>query len=331
MTVLNFSLSGDVVIQVTITEMLNNALQFDLVVTSETGSIGDLNGLFFDVADESLLDGMTATGADVTGMIFKANDVTKVDNYNNIRGELLQDLGKFDGGVQFGTAGIAEDDIRETSFILDHDSVDLTVDLFLGMDFAARLTSVGPEGGARDGSSKIGGQAPTEPDDGGGTGDPGDGGGTGGPGDGGGTGDPDTVNIANDDSMTVSKNEGFSDFGLADPLDNFAFGLLDNDTADGALYTGTITAVAGQTFTDGMVVTGSGGGLLMVNADGTIDFSANGEFDALAVGESAFTQFVYAIEGGDEAILTVEVFGDEFGGGGGVGIIGITSTETDIG
>ena len=335
MTVLNFSLSGDVVIQVTITERLDqnlgNVLDFDLLVTSETGSIGDLNGLFFNVANETLLDGMTATGADVTGMIFKANDVTKVDNYNNIRGELLQDLGKFDGGVQFGTAGIAEDDIRETSFILDHDSVDLTVDLFLGMDFAARLTSVGPEGGARDGSSKIGGQAPTEPDDGGGTGNPGDGGGAGGPGDGGGTGDPDTVNIANDDSMTVSKNEGFSDFGLVDPLDNFAFGLLDNDTADGALYTGTITAVAGQTFTDGMIVTGSDGGLLMVNADGTIDFSANGQFDALAVGESAFTQFVYAIEGGDEAILTVEVFGDEFGGGGGVGIIGITSTETDIG
>ena len=322
MTVLNFTLSGDVVIQVTITELLNGTLQFDLAVTSETGSIGDLNGLFFDIADESLLGEMVATGDDVTGMIFEANDVTKVDNYNNIRGELLKDLGKFDGGVQFGTAGMAEDDIRETSFVLSHESADLTADLFLGMDFAARLTSGGPEGGARDGSSKIGGQAPTEPGDGGGTGDPGDGGGTG------------SVNIANDDSMTVRNTEGFSPFGLPDPLDALgALGLLDNDTADGGAYTGPITQVAGQNFTDGMIVAGSDGGLLMVFADGSVDFSANGEFDALGTGESAFTQFVYTIEGGDDAILTVEVFADDFGDGGGgdggVGIIG--TTDVDLG
>ena len=340
MTVLNFTLSGDVVIQITITELLNGTLQFDLAVTSETGSIGDLNGLFFDIADESLLGEMVATGDDVTGMIFEANDVTKVDNYNNIRGELLKDLGKFDGGVQFGTAGMAEDDIRETSFVLSHESADLTADLFLGMDFAARLTSVGPEGGARDGSSKIGGQAPTEPGDGGGTGEPGDGGGTGEPGDGGGTGDPGdgggtgSVNIANDDSMTVRNTEGFSPFGLADLLDDFtALGLLDNDTADGGAYTGPITQVAGQNFTDGMIVAGSDGGLLMVFADGSVDFSANGEFDALGTGESAFTQFVYTIEGGDDAILTVEVFADDFGDGGGgdggVGIIG--TTDVDLG
>ena len=322
MTVLNFTLSGDVVIQITITELLNGTLQFDLAVTSETGSIGDLNGLFFDIADESLLGEMVATGDDVTGMIFEANDVTKVDNYNNIRGELLKDLGKFDGGVQFGTAGMAEDDIRETSFVLSHESADLTADLFLGMDFAARLTSVGPEGGARDGSSKIGGQAPTEPGDGGGTGDPGDGGGTG------------SVNIANDDSMTVRNTEGFSPFGLADLLDDFtALGLLDNDTADGGAYTGPITQVAGQNFADGMIVAGSDGGLLMVFADGSVDFSANGEFDALGTGESAFTQFVYTIEGGDDAILTVEVFADDFGDGGGgdggIGIIG--TTDVDLG
>ena len=340
MTVLNFTLSGDVVIQITITELLNGTLQFDLAVTSETGSIGDLNGLFFDIADESLLGEMVATGDDVTGMIFEANDVTKVDNYNNIRGELLKDLGKFDGGVQFGTAGMAEDDIRETSFVLSHESADLTADLFLGMDFAARLTSVGPEGGARDGSSKIGGQAPTEPGDGGGTGEPGDGGGTGEPGDGGGTGDPGdgggtgSVNIANDDSMTVRNTEGFSPFGLADLLDDFtALGLLDNDTADGGAYTGPITQVAGQNFTDGMIVAGSDGGLLMVFADGSVDFSANGEFDALGTGESAFTQFVYTIEGGDDAILTVEVFADDFGDGGGgdggIGIIG--TTDVDLG
>ncbi len=292
MAVLTFSLSGDVVVTVSITEMLDNALKFDLAVTSETGSIGDLNGLFFDVADESLLDGMSVAGDDVTGMIFKANDVTKVDNYNNIRGELLKDLGKFDGGVQFGSQGIAEDDIRETSFILSHDSSDLTVDLFLGMDFAARLTSVGPEGGPRDGSSKIGGAAPTEPDDSG------------------------PVNIANDDSMTVSNTNGFDPAGFGDFLDGFSLSLLENDTTDEAQYIGPVTSVQGQTFTDGMIVAGSNGGLLLIKTDGSVDFSANGEFDDLTESTTDTTQFVYTIEGGDDAILTVTVFGGDDGGGG---------------
>lgn len=303
MTTLTFTLTGDVVISVTITELLDNSLQFDLAVLSDTGSIGDLNGLFFDVADESVLDGMSVSGPDVTGMIFDANDVTKVDNYNNIRGELLKDLGAFDGGIQFGTAGMAEDDIRETSFILDHDSVDLTVDLFLGMDFAARVTSVGPEGGARDGSSKIGGQAPTEPDDNG----------------------PEI--IANDDSMTVSNNNGFDLFGFGDPLDGFQFSLLENDTIDGAIYTGGIETVQGQTFSDGMEVAGTNGGLLRVNADGSIDFSANGDFASLAEGETAYTEFTYTIEGGEEATLSVSVFGAGDGGGDDPSLIGLPPTD----
>ena len=330
MAQLTFSLSGDVVVTVNITEIVGGDLQFDLAVTSETGSIGDLNGLFFDIADESLLPGLAVAGPDVTGVIFEANEVAKVDNYNNIRGELLKDLGLFDGGIQFGTAGMAEDDIRETSFVLSHDTADLTVDQFLAMDFAARLTSVGPEGGDRGGSSKIGGKAPDTADDtgDGGGGDSGGGGG-GDSGDGGGGGDP--TNIANDDTMTASNEQGFNP-GFPDPLDDFVFSILENDTTEaGDPYMGAITGAGGQSFSDGMIVAGSNGGLLMVFEDGTVDFSANGEFDYLTGTETAFTEFVYTIEGGDDAIITVEVFDFDGGGDGEIGLIGLGGTDGGIG
>jgi hypothetical protein len=299
MTEISFELAGDVTLNVTISELLDGTLRFDLAVDTDTGMIGDLNGLFFDLSDATLLDGLTITGDDVTGVIYDENSVTKVDNYNNLNGEIVKEAGRFDAGVQFGTQGIAQDDIQQTSFVLSHDSQSLSLDLFLAMDFGARLTSTGEIDGARDGSVKLGGKAPEEP--------------------------PVTgpENIANDDSMSVTSAEGFNpdfpDFlDSSDPFTFFSSSLLDNDTSDGAVYTGPIISVEGNTFTDGMIVTGSNGGLLQVNADGTVDFSANGEFDALTPDDTVFTQFIYTIEGGDEAVLTVRVSGfDDTGGGGG--------------
>lgn len=161
------------------------------------------------------------------------------------------------------------------------------------MDFAARLTSVGEEGGSRDGSLKIGGEAPEELD-----------------------GPTGPVAIANDDTMTVSSNETFSDFGLPDPLDNFVFTILENDQLDGAPYTGPVISANGQLIDNFVVIDGSNGGQMLVNADGTVDFSANGDFDGLTLDQTAFTDFVYTIEGGDEATITVEVFAFDGGTGG---------------
>ena len=290
MSTLTFTLTGDVNVSFTITELDDGTLKFDLAVLDDTGSIGDLNAIFFDLAEGIDPTGLNAIGDDVTGMKFKEDGVTKVDNYTNINGEVVNEYGKFDSGVQFGTAGIGEDDIRETSFILSHSDMPLTIDALLGQDFAARLTSVGEEGGSRDESLKLGGEAPTDPDT-----DP----------------EPDPVHVANDDVLTVSETETFNTNGTTDTLDGNAISVLENDTTDGFEYFGLVEGVNGNPADIGEIVVGSNGGRLIIYDDGTVDFSANGDFDHLFDGEVAQTEFTYEIEGGDTATLTVNVWGED--------------------
>ncbi|MEO3414564.1 hypothetical protein AAFO92_07925 [Roseovarius sp. CAU 1744] len=292
MSTLSFTLHGDVNVSITVTELDDGTLKFDLEVLDDTGSIGDLNAIFFDLAGDIDPTGLAATGDDVTGMKFKEEGVTKIDNYTNINGEVVNEYGKFDSGIQFGTAGIGEDDIRETSFILSHSDMALTIDALLGQDFAARLTSVGAEDGSREDSLKLGGESPTEPDP---DTDP----------------EPDPVNVANDDVLTVSETETFSSGGSTDNLDSGASSVLENDTTDGFDYTGVVTGTNESPDNIGEIVIGSNGGLLIMYEDGTVDFSANGEFDDLFDGEVAQTEFTYEIEGGDTATLTVNVWGED--------------------
>jgi hypothetical protein len=284
---------GAVKVGISITEQADGSLLFDLDVLGDSGTIGDLNGLFFDLADDAIVSNLTVSGINLTGENIDANSVSKVDGYNNVNGEIVKEDGKFDVGVQFGTAGIGADDIQSTSFTLaTKDGSALTIADVLSQDFAVRLTSVGELDGARTDSVKISGTSDpiiTEP-----------------------------ANLAVDNTMTVSNAETFSDFGLSDPLDNFVFSMLENDvTSDNQPYTGDVVEVNGQVLVAGTSYVGSNGGLLMVNADGTVDFSANGEFDQLTGLERANTQFTYGIEGGSTATLDVEVFA--FGGGGGGG------------
>lgn len=290
MSTFTFTLTGDVHVGITVTEQDDGSLKFDLAVLDDTGSIGDLNAIFFDIADTVDPDGLMVLGDDVTGMTFKEEGVTKVDNYTNINGEVVKDYGKFDAGVQFGTAGIGEDDIRETSFVLSHSDMSLTIDDLLGQDFAARLTSVGAEGGSRDGSLKLGGEAPTEPDP---------------------DTDPDPMHVANDDVLTVTETETFSAVGGTDTLDSGVLSVLDNDTTDGFDYTGVVEGTNGNADDVGEIVMGSNGGLLIMFEDGTVDFSANGDFDMLEEGDTAQTEFTYEIAGGDMATLVVNVWGED--------------------
>jgi hypothetical protein len=92
MSALYFDLSdGSISVGLTITENDDGTLIFQLDVLTETGTIGDLNGLFLDFLDESLLSGVSITGDDVTGTAIKQDGVTKVDSYNNINGEVAKD------------------------------------------------------------------------------------------------------------------------------------------------------------------------------------------------------------------------------------------------
>lgn len=292
-----FLITGEVNVQITITEMTDGTLQFDVTVLDETGSIGDLNALYFDISDNSLVDGLTVTGDDVTGSAFKVDGVTKVDSFTNMNGEVVKDLGKFDGGVQFGTQGIGTDDIRSTSFILSSDAGALTLDNFSLMDFGVRLTSVGAEDGSRDGSLKLGGTAPELEGE-----------------------DPEPPVAVCDDTGTFTFQDAFNpvipgiDF-PTDQTDTFEFSLLANNSDANA-----IVAVADGDV--GVAVDGSNGGSIIIYADGSFDFSAqdtsgNNAFDGLVdANDTAMTDFAYTMDNGDSVLFCVTVTGVGGGDGG---------------
>ena len=296
-----FTILGDVNVEITIAELADGMLKFDIKVLDETGSIGDLNAFFFDLHDDSLTNSLSVTGDDVTNTAFKQDGVTKIDNYTNMNGEIVKDLGKFDGGIQFGSAGIGEDDIRETSFILSSDVLALTLEDFSLQDIGIRLTSVGEEGGSRDDSLKLGGTAPEL------------------------TEEPVSTNTANADLLIVSKNETYNpSYAPIVPLANMAISILENDQTDEMPYLGSVTAVNGDENAIGEIVFGSGGGAIIIYPDGTVDFSASStspesDFAFLDLGQTATTTFDYEIEGGATATLTVFVEGVDDGVGGPIG------------
>ena len=287
-----FTVLGDVNVEITVTEVIDPVtgltnLEFQVTVLNETGSIADLNALYFDLADDSLTSSLSVGGGDVTGSVFKVDGVSKVDNYTNMNGEVLNDLGRFDGGVQFGTAGIGEDDIRSTTFTLSSDSTSLSLSDFSLQDFGIRLTSVGEEDGSRNDSLKLGATAPE-------------------------LGGQDLSPVAFDDHLTVMENETFGTDGF-DFLDSGEGSLLANDTAGGGAYTGEVIGLNGELL-PGQVIVGSNGGYLYVSAAGDFDFSAtnflgDSDFAYLNDGEVAQTTFAYTIEGGSTALLTVDVLG----------------------
>ncbi len=139
----------------------------DLVITLEvTGpgaTIGDLRGFFIQVANESLLSGLSVTGAHVTGTSFLANAVTAVGSGNNLYGG--GSPCPCDVGVALGTPGIGSDDLRKVTFTLSHATESLDVSFLSGQDFGVRATSVG-SGRCRSGSSKLAGVVSVVPEPG---------------------------------------------------------------------------------------------------------------------------------------------------------------------
>jgi|GEM_PF-2769359 len=105
---------------------------------------------------------------------------------------------------------------------------------------------------------------------------------------------------ANDDVIVVSELEGFGD-------DDG--NVLSNDTEEGAAYGGDVVAVNGDAALVGTLIDGDNGGSLIINADGSFDFSADGDFDNLDTGSSETTTFTYEIEGGEMATVSFEVEG----------------------
>lgn len=169
MTSLLFEISGDVGGQIEITEVFDpissrTQLHFSVTLVSDTDLVGDLRAIFFDIEDDAFIDGLSVYGEDVTDSAFQEVSISNLGGGANVNGEVVNQFGKFDAGIEFGTSGIGDDDLWQTSFVLSHDSLDLTLDQIYNQDFALRITSVGTEDGSRNDSLKLGGVAPSEPD-----------------------------------------------------------------------------------------------------------------------------------------------------------------------
>lgn len=140
-----------VAVWVTITENVDGTLTFN--VTQEGGIVGDLRGLFFDMADESILKSLVVTAAS-TDIRIGDDSIKDLGDGSNMNGLLGTDKG-YDIGIEIGTSGIGKDDIRSYSFTLDSTARDLSLSDLGNVDFAARLTSVGVMEGSRTDSAKI--------------------------------------------------------------------------------------------------------------------------------------------------------------------------------
>ena len=244
--------SSDLAAILRITELDDGTLLFNIDL-SDGATIGDLRAIFFDIADPLLLASLSAgVGVgDVTDEQYDNDDVSNLGQGANINGAIVQELGEFDGGVELGTAGISQDDIRSTSFVLASSTTDLTLDMFEGQDFGLRINSVGTEGGNRNGSLKISGTAAVAPN--------------------------------NDDLQTAEEDDPTLFDGPEVDANDFNFNILLNDGGD----VGTeVASVNGDSLNVGaaLLVTSAGGrtGQVTINADGTLNFNPIGNFNDLA-------------------------------------------------
>jgi hypothetical protein len=121
-------------------------------------SVGDIRGVFLNVADDTLLAGLTVTGSDVTDFLTRLDTpgqqgITNLGNGNNLNGG--GSPCPCDIGVEIGSPGIGKDDVFATTFVLSNATRTLELADFDGLPVGVRLTSVGLLGGAREGSSKL--------------------------------------------------------------------------------------------------------------------------------------------------------------------------------
>jgi len=139
------------------------------------GYIGDIRGIFFNLTDTTLLNGLSITGQDITHSVLGGTKNT--GGGNNMNGASSD---PFNIAIEIGNAGIGSSggnaknagkgntkgksstgsttgstvaaDIRSTSFVLSHQSTPLSLSLFDKQSIGVRLMSVGAN---REGSSKL--------------------------------------------------------------------------------------------------------------------------------------------------------------------------------
>ena len=112
--------------------------------------------------------------------------------------------------------------------------------------------------------------------------------------------------VTTNDAITVAESETAGDIDI---------NVLDNDVSGTGDALAVVTVVNNSPTLIGVPTAGLNGGLFTVNADGTVDFDANGDFEFLAVGETAETSIQFGVgyadlaDGpvtGSQLVVTVE-------------------------
>ncbi|SFH99626.1 thioester domain-containing protein [Albimonas pacifica] len=279
----SFTLELDgVKVVVTVTQLENDALRFDVVVADDAARIGDLRGLFFNV-DDGVEGDLAIYGDDVTESKFGHESVNDLGNGVNVKGTGAA----YDVGVEFGSSGVGADDVRSTTFYLVNLDGALTLDDLADQGVAARLTSVGEEGGRREDSLKITGEtgaldcggfnnaAPPEPAD-------------------------DAAAVCAGDQVTIDLlandlDPGETDFGAEE---NWGLTIAAVFTATGAQYFADLAPGEWITLDSGARVT---------LVDGELVYDSAGVWDDLLIGEHAVDTFEYAVFDSDGAPGFAEV------------------------
>lgn len=260
-------------VTITITEMADGSLSFSVSNENDDDNmIADLRALFFDVADDDLLGTLSVAGDDFTEMQ-QDGDVSNLGGGATSSGVPNS---PYEVGIEFGTSGMATDDIQTTTFILSSSLRDLTLDDIALESFTVRQTSVGEIDGAREDSDKLYGDAPYP------------------------------VN-AQDDYAELHEDTVFwsnlvaNDIDL-DALDQNADGIIDQ----------TITAINGDSANVEQTLIIADGVTLYVQNDGTYSVDAL-DADYLSAGETLDLSFTYSVDdgngGSDEATAYISVHG----------------------
>ena len=106
---------------------------------------------------------------------------------------------------------------------------------------------------------------------------------------------------AEDDCIIVFESETAGDIEDIEYNPNAVDSVLDNDVADGQPYSGAVVEVNGVEGNVGEFIDLAGGGRVKINADGTVDFDADGDFEALNAGQSDTVSVEYTIRTGTSA------------------------------
>ncbi len=271
-------------IWVTLEELADGTVRMSVRVDGPV--VGDLRGVFFDLAQESLIgsiststpiftfqDGSTGSGASVPYSLVQGDDTVRDAGKDATMSGLLGSSGGYDVGLSLGSSGIGKDDIMGVTTVLSSSTRALTLADFANVDFGVRTTSVGIAG-QRDGSSKLMETTFTAID-------------------------------ALDDADAVEEDHSVS----GDLLANDRAGLAAGDSV-------SVTQWSGGNLGETLTLADTAGATLRVNADGTYVLDAQAS-DALSEGESFTFTFDYSARNvhettawaSDSARFTVTVTG----------------------